>query len=256
MKRVLLLFPCLLAADTAQDIEQGKAIYRSNCGFCHGLTGGGGRGPNLATGQYQRGSSDAALRDVIKNGVPGTTMPAFDLMENDELDKLILFLRRLAGSGGGGATPVAGDRTRGRQVYERNGCAACHRIGLEGGLYGPELTRVGAGRSTEYIRESIVSPSADVPLEYEGVTVLTRSGLRVTGLRINEDTFTVQMRDPSGNFQMFDKNAVRGIIHESKSLMPPYALPPQDLQNLVAYMDSLRGEIRTGADVKKAEGIR
>ena len=255
MKRILLIVPmCLLAADTAQDLEHGKAVFRSNCAFCHGLTGRGGRGPNLTTG---RTTGDAALRAVIKSGVPGTTMPAYDTMEEDDLVKLILYIRRLAGEGAGSVKPVAGDRVKGRQVYDRNGCGACHRIGLEGGLYGPELTRVGAGRATEYIRESLVNPSADIPEEFTGVSVTTRQGLRITGLRVNEDTFTVQMRDPGGNFRMFDKSEVRGVTHESKSLMPPYdALSPEDLQNLLAYLDSLRGAQRAGAEGKKPEGIR
>ena len=257
MQRILFVLPaCLLAAQTAQDLEHGKAVYRSNCAFCHGLTGRGGRGPNL-TGRYDRGTSDAEISTVVKNGVPGTTMPAFDTMENDDLTKLILYIRRLSGEGAGSAKPVAGDRAKGRQVYDRNGCAACHRIGLEGGLYGPELTRAGAGRSTEYLRESVVKPSADIPEEFQGVSVSTRQGLRITGLRVNEDTFTVQLRDPSGNFRMFDKSEVRGVTHESTSLMPSYeSLPPEDLQNLLAYLDSLRGAPRTGADGKKPEGIR
>ena len=84
---------------------------------------------------------------------------------------------------------------------------------MEGSVYGPELTRIGAGRSAEYIRESIVNPSADIPEEYEGVTVVTRDGKRITGVRINEDTFTVQLRDPSQNFRMFQKDEVREVIH-------------------------------------------
>ena len=33
-------------------------------------------------------------------------------------------------------------------------------------------------------------------------------------------------------------------------------LPTNDLQNLLAYLDSLRGDTGSGAEVKKAEGIR
>jgi putative heme-binding domain-containing protein len=253
-----LLFSLLLAADTGQDLEAGKAVYRSNCGFCHGLTGRGGRGPNLTSSQYQHGSSDADVRSVIRDGVPGTTMPAFELMEPDELGKLILYLRHMArgGSAGSGAKP-AGDPAKGKLVYQRNGCAGCHRIGLEGGLYGPELTRAGAGRSIEYIRESIVDPTADIPQEFEGVTAILRDGARLTGLRVNEDTFTLQMREPSGGFRLYVKAELGGVEYGTKSLMPAYAqLPREDLDNLLAFLDSLRGGLRPGADARKAEGIR
>ena len=80
---------------------------------------------------------------------------------------------------------------------------------LEGSVYGPELTRIGAGRSPEYIRESMVNPSADIPEEYHrrnGRCCATANASQ--GVRINEDTFTVQLRDPSQNFRMFQKDDI------------------------------------------------
>jgi len=103
----------------------------------------------------------------------------------------------------------------------------------------------------------VVNPSADIPEDYEGVTVVARDGKRITGLRVNEDNFSVQLRDPSQKFRMFQKSDVREVIHEKKSLMPAFAsLAPDDLQNLLAYLDSLRGDVKTGADVRQAEGIK
>ena len=250
-----LLCAAALAAQSGSELAEGKATFRSNCAFCHGLTGTGGRGPALNTGRFLHGSTDQDLKSVVRNGVPGTTMPAFELLEPDDIDKVVLFIRSLSNSGGGSAA-IAGDVVQGRQVYERNGCAGCHRIGAQGGIFGPDLTRVGAGRPVEYLRESIVNPSADVPDEFAGVTVVTRDGKRTSGIRINEDTFSVQLRDTSQNFRMFQKDEVKEVVHETKSLMPAYTrLAPQDLQNLVAYLASLR-EGSTGGGVRKPEEIR
>jgi putative heme-binding domain-containing protein len=254
---LLLLSSAALRGQTEIDLADGKATFRSNCAFCHGLTGGGGRGPALSSGRFLHGSADDDIKNVVKSGVPGTTMPAFEF-EKDELDRLVAYLRTLsASSGKAAAGPVAGDAAKGRQVYERSGCAGCHRVGSEGSVFGPELTRIGAGRSAEYIRESIVNPSADVPEEYAGVTVVTRDGKRITGVRVNEDTFSVQLRDASQNFRMFQKDDVQQVIREAKSLMPVYSsLGHDDLQNLLAYLDSLRGDLNAGAGVKKEKGIR
>ena len=204
------------------------------------------------------GNTVLGLKNLIKSGVPGTTMPAFEF-EKDELDRLVAYVRTLSASSGKAvsAGPVAGDAAKGRQVYERSGCAGCHRVGTEGSVFGPELTRIGAGRSPEYIRESIVNPSADVPEEYAGVTVITRDGKRITGVRVNEDTFSVQLRDASQNFRMFQKDEAQKVTRETKSLMPVYSsLSKDDLQNLLAYLDSLRGDLNAGAGVKKEKGIR
>ena len=256
---IALLLLCSLAArsQTNLDLADGKATFRSNCAFCHGLTGGGGRGPALNTGRFLHGSTDDDIKTVISGGVPGTTMPSFEF-EKEELDHLVAYVRSLSGLGAGAQpTPVAGSAVRGRQVYERSGCSGCHRIGTEGSVYGPDLTRIGAGRSLQYIRESILNPSADIPEDYTGVTVITRDGKRVTGVRINEDTFTVQLRDASQNFRMFQKDEVQQVIHETKSLMPAYgSLSQEDLQNLLAYLESLQGDLNAGAGVKKEKGIR
>jgi cytochrome c oxidase cbb3-type subunit III len=257
MRIAAVLLLCSSAACCQDDltIADGKSTFRGNCAFCHGLTGGGGRGPALNSGRLAHGSTDADIKTVVSNGVPGTSMAAFEF-QKDELDHLVVYIQTLSRSGAKSA-PVAGDPIKGRQVYQRSGCAGCHRIGMEGSVYGPELTRIGAGRSAEYIRESIVNPSADIPPEYAGVTVITKDGQRITGVRINEDTFTVQLRDPSQNFQMFQKDEVRQVIPETKSLMPPYSsLDKDDLQNLLAFLDTLRGDLNAGAAVKKVEAAK
>jgi putative heme-binding domain-containing protein len=243
-------------ASPPASVEQGRAVYRSNCAFCHGLTGRGGRGPNIANTQLNQGNRDEDLRRVVTQGVPGTSMPAFPRMEEEEIRDLIVFIRHLQGSG---SPPerVAGDPHRGRQLYVKNGCPACHRVGEEGSDYGPDLSRVGAGRSIEYLTYSITDPSADIPDTYEGVSVVTRDGKRLTGVRINEDTFTVQFRDMSQKIRMFDKAELKEIIHEKKSMMPAYpSLPKQDLNDMLAYLVSLRGAIRTGSEVKEVKGIQ
>ena len=241
---------------TEQEIADGKATFRSNCAFCHGLVGGGGRGPALNTGRFLHGSTDDDIKTLIRSGVPGTTMPSFEF-EKDELSNLVAYVHSLSSGAQHNTQPVPGNPVDGRKVYERSGCGGCHRIGNEGSVFGPDLTRIGAGRSPEYIRESLVNPSADIPEDYTGVTVVTRDGKRVTGVRINEDTFTVQLRDASQKFQMFEKNEVQKVISETKSLMPPYSsLSQGDLQNLLAYLDTLRGGLNAGADVKKEKGNR
>ncbi len=234
--------------------EQGLAVFRSNCAFCHGADARGGRGPSLITA-HMAASQDAEIRGIIKNGIPGTTMPAFGSLEKDDLDPLVTYLRSLASSG----TPSAkatGDAEAGKAAYAANGCQTCHRIGFTGGLYGPELTRVGSGRSLEYIKESIVNPSADIPAGFEGVTVVEASGKKSTGIRINEDTFTLQLRLPNGKFASFDKTTAKSVTVLKQSLMPPYKLSGKTLDDLLAYLESLRGSIVTGDSAGKAKGIQ
>ena len=249
-----LILPLCFAQSNEGGLDQGKAVFRSNCAFCHGLTAQGGRGPNLISSSLLQGGADDAIRVIITRGVAGTTMPAFDL-HKDDLDALVQFLHSLSGAHPAGPKPP-GDPTAGALVYSRNGCSNCHRIGNAGSIYGPELTRIGSGRSIEDLRESLLEPSADIADNYGGVTVVTKEGRRVTGIRVNEDTFTVQIRKPDQAFALFDKSATKEVIHETKSMMPAYNhLSATDLQNLIAYLETLRGEQASGADANKAVGI-
>ena len=256
MKLLVFLIPLTSYAQADIGLEQGKAVFRSNCAFCHGLTGGGGRGPNLVTSLLTHQDSDDPIKGVVKNGVPGTTMPSFSNMPDDEMSNLVAYLRTLAR----GSTPqgqVPGDPAKGRRIYESSGCAGCHRIGDEGSIFGPDLSRVGAGRSIEYLRESIVNPSADIPEEFEGVTAVLRDGRRITGVRLNEDTFTLQLRDLAQKIDMYKKEELRDVVYEKKSLMPAYnSLSSDDLQNLVAYLSKQRGPKESTAIVEKAKGVR
>jgi mono/diheme cytochrome c family protein len=65
------------------------------------------------------------------------------------------------------------------------------------------------------------------------------------GMRVNEDAFTVQMRDVSGRLYSFDKQDL--ISYEKAfghSFMPGYsaALNEQQIDDLVSYLMSLKGD--------------
>ena len=180
-------------------------------------------------------------------------MPAFDL-EPQDLEALVHALRHL-GVQGGNENAVPGDVAHGRAVFAKDACESCHRVGDQGSVFGPDLSRIGAARSPEYLRESIVNPSADIAPDYAGVTVETRDGRMVTGVRISEDTFTVDLRLPDQTFHGFDKSTVLAVTALNKSLMPAYSLSSGELTDLVAYLASLRGQ-SIGQLVLREKGIQ
>jgi putative heme-binding domain-containing protein len=53
----------------------------------------------------------------------------------------------------------------GKQVYQKNGCMACHAIGGQGGKIGPALDKSGE-KGKDYILESIVDPNKTVTKGY------------------------------------------------------------------------------------------
>ncbi len=71
-----------LASDT-KAVEAGEQRFQQLCTGCHGREGvggqGEGQGPNLVNSWEVRRASDRDLMGYIRNGVPGTAMPAFAL---------------------------------------------------------------------------------------------------------------------------------------------------------------------------------
>jgi putative heme-binding domain-containing protein len=220
------------------DIEAGQKLFVRRCAHCHSVHGEGGRGVNLTTGQYRLGGSDRQLFSTLRNGIPDSEMPG-SRAAAIEIWRLVAYVKRLGAAGV--PEKAQGDPGAGRAVYEKSGCPQCHSIGSAGGDTGPELTAIGRRRSLKYLRDSIVDPGADVPPSYRSDTVTTLDGRKIRGIHLNEDDYSIQLRDTSGNLRCFLKTELREFMHDKDSLMPAYrSLSATDLDNLVAYLNSMR----------------
>jgi putative heme-binding domain-containing protein len=230
-------------------ITKGAVLFRQECMYCHGVGARGGiRGPDLTTGSWTHGGSDADLADTIKDGVPGTAMPPHNLTAN-EIWQIVAYVRTLEQP----IAPTSGDPKRGETLFFGTArCSTCHIVNGRGGLLGPELSTVGSARSRAYLVESVREPGrqltrnrtfGDGALKYDTVTAVTADGRTIVGVPMNEDTFTVQMIDASEHVYSLDKKTLKSLRHENRSMMPPYGpdrLGNADLDDVVAYLQSLR----------------
>jgi putative heme-binding domain-containing protein len=243
------------AAGNPAAIREGESLFRANCSPCHGRSAhGGGKGPDLTSGRWNHGAADADLFRTISQGVAGTEMAAANF-EDSEIWTIIAYLRSLAPPK---STAPAGDSANGEAIFERKGCLSCHMVKGRGGLLGPDLSRVGAGRSSAYLVDSIRTPDKDLsigmidpnshfgpPRRWNTVTVVTSTGEKIVGVARNEDTFSIQLMDRHQNLHLLLKNNLQEVTREEKSLMPAYAddmLNAGELRDLVSYLQSLRGD--------------
>jgi alcohol dehydrogenase (cytochrome c) len=237
--------------------DAGAALFQRNCASCHGREGEGGRGPMLAQPKLSRVSDIDSLMMLIRRGIEGTEMPGSRL-SGTELRTLAEFVLRLGAGTGGAAT--TGDAARGAVLFEGKGsCRACHAIGGYGGAFGPDLTDIGRRRGPAYLRRALTEPDADVPKGFSmyradsglpsnflQVRVTTREGTQVLGVRVNEDTFSIQLRDASGQLRSFQKSELRELQKDwGRSPMPAYAstFSSQELDDVVAFL--IRGKAAT-----------
>ena len=155
------------AARPAPDVKVGRQIYEQHCARCHG-TNGDGQGPDaprlypqprnftLGTFKFRSTASgtpptDEDLFRTLTNGLPGSGMPAWGGLSDEERWQLVydvkhfspVFTERqpepvsLAGDMGLDAAKY----TEGRTIYERLQCAACHgQLGRGDGPSAASLT--------------------------------------------------------------------------------------------------------------------
>ena len=234
------------------DVKAGGVMFAGLCVTCHGFNGTGGMGPPLTRPKLLNAPDDAALRAVISDGIPERGMPRVRRTTPDELRQLVAYVRSL---GAVTSAPIKGNPAKGAQIYGSSGCANCHMIRGQGGVLGPVLTDVGYLRGAAYLREAVLNPGAVLPSgtlpipargyrEYLPVRVIKADGSAVRGIRLNEDTFTLQVRDQAGRLHSFRKSETKAIQKEDGiSLMPGYGdrVKGDDLDDLVAYLASLGG---------------
>jgi cytochrome c oxidase cbb3-type subunit III len=233
------------------DADEGKRLFATLCAQCHGIDGSGAEGPSLVRQRLSRASDDEGLRQIIVNGIDNGQMPPVRQTTLKEQNDLIAYVRALGRS----AAPAArGNVARGKELYGRLKCASCHIINGEGTAVGPELTRIASSRGPDYVRQALVDPEAALPTgtsdtshglpEFLPVRAVARDGTEIRGLRINEDTFTIQVRDSENRFHTMEKADLKELVKERKrSVMPSYKdqVTAAQLDDLVAYLSQPLG---------------
>ncbi len=174
-----------------------------------------------------RGTVVRPLKDAYLNLDNGAFPVAFAVwdgaeMQRDGLKRLSQWVAvKLEGQKGGNAlvdeltSAPKGDAANGKNLVMQNGCMGCHYIpGMsQPGYMAPGLANIGGYSTKAYLRESMVDPNAVV----------------VPGFNRNAHPNTPWY------------NVVDG---KRVSTMPPYPLDDKSLEDMVAYLKTLKAEVQ------------
>lgn len=198
--------------------EAGRVLYNRTCTGCHGPDGReGDRAPSLDANRRYFRVSEAAIFDVIKNGIPGTVMPSSGLADDDAW-RIVAFIRNVRATASDLVVP--GNVQNGMAVFTgAGGCSGCHMIRGQGGVLGPDLSSIGAQLSLKKLQEALTK-ERPIPNGYRPATVTTLEGLTVSGVVRNSDAFSLQLLDRNGRLHLFDTKELRTIVYAQHSLMP------------------------------------
>lgn len=168
---LLAVFPITVFAQGKQApaaSEEGKALYEDKCAHCHGVEGAGDgsaaenllpRPRDFTRGLYKIRSTESGqlptdqdLFDIISNGMPGSSMPAWgEILTEDEQWQLVAHIKTFH-DGFEDASPRLIDLSgkvpyseesvaKGEEFYTNLGCVDCHGvIGRGDGTSAPDLT--------------------------------------------------------------------------------------------------------------------
>ena len=131
---------------------------------------------------------------------------------------------------------------QGKSVFAAAQCYKCHRMGVQGGILGPDLTAAGGRFSTKDLIVSMVEPSAEVSDQYGATQFLTDDGRVVIGRVVNMSGTKLRvmtnMLDPSGLSEV-DREQIESTRPAQASMMPSGLLDTftaEEIADLIAYL--------------------
>jgi cytochrome c oxidase cbb3-type subunit 3 len=225
---------------SSRAIATGYNVYMQNCALCHGIEGNWIEGIDLSRSQFRTVVTDHDLMEVVRRGAGDGRMPSFDLTD-EQIDGLIAYIRIGFDPEG---TPVRiGDAAQGQALFNGKGaCNSCHRVRGVGPRTAPDLTDIGLLRMPAVLQRTLVDPQAAVMPINRPVTIVTQDDETISGRRLNEDTYTVQLIDSRERLLSLEKADLKLYEVSKTPTHQPTSLSSEEVADLVAYLMSLRGE--------------
>ncbi|MDA8744272.1 c-type cytochrome [Rubripirellula amarantea] len=134
------------------------------------------------------------------------------------------------------------DFDRGKSVFAAATCYKCHRMGIEGGILGPDLTSAGGRFGVKDLLTSIIEPSQVISDQYGATMFLTDDGEVVQGRVINmhEKNINVltNMLDPS-SLTVINRDSIEETRESKVSMMPSNLVDTftaAEIADLIAYL--------------------
>ncbi|HWE00802.1 MAG TPA: discoidin domain-containing protein [Tepidisphaeraceae bacterium] len=140
---------------------------------------------------------------------------------------------------------IKGDAAAGHDLFQRQGCIACHTVSTKEPQKGPMLGGIAGRYNRSELCESILKPSAKIAQGFETQWFKTSDGDVLDGFVSRESGDEVEVRNATGQAIVLKKTNIVKRGKRDFSIMPEglaVKLSPRELANLVAYLESTTGK--------------
>jgi cytochrome c oxidase cbb3-type subunit III len=226
------------------DTIAGSRRFMEYCAGCHGDDGkGGNKVVSLATTLSVMTHSDAELTRIVHDGTT-EGMPPFAQIGDANIRAVVHYLRIIEGKWATPITPtetaVTGDVTAGRVLYfGKAQCSTCHMIKGHGGFIASDLTTYSRSRPADAILQAITTPDTPLVPSSRVVSVMTKTGVKLTGVLRYEDNFSLALQMEDGRYHSLTRSDLIDVRYTDHSLMPrDYGtrLTSKELNDLVSFL--------------------
>ena len=141
-----------------------------------------------------------------------------------------------------------GNAVKGKALFKAQSCSACHTDADGQTPKGPHMVDIGKRYSAAELVESILKPSAKIAQGFDTYLFTTADGRVFTGFVASESARSVLVRDASGVQRELKQSQIESRLIQKQSMMPEGIvnnLTPEDLADLVAYLQTLTGGSQT-----------
>ncbi len=141
------------------------------------------------------------------------------------------------------ALAATGNAERGRALFKRQSCVACHTYADGQTPKGPHLVDIGKRYKPQELVESVLKPNAKIAQGFDTYVFLTTQGRVVTGFVTSESADAVSIRLNNGVPVELPKENIEARRKAKLSMMPEGLaknMTPEELADVIAFLQSLK----------------
>ncbi len=250
-------------------VSRGSYLFKKkkSCFACHRLGDEGGKvGPDLSrAGFYYKPEWLFTWIQNPQKMKRSTKMPNLGLGSNEAiaitaflstqkgdfaeiLDEWIPYLEK------------KGNPKRGETLFfdpdGKANCGNCHWVRNKGGKVGANLSLVGSSRTSPFILESILDPSAVITVGFSSLMILTKESEFLTGIKKGEDASSLKIFTKEGELMIIPKDRIQKFKIQKISMMPgnyKEILTVSEIQDILAYLETLIAPIMEKLGISNVE---